>query len=382
MEDNGKSVAIITEQQSTNNIWNSKDRMEERSSSLPAHFYSLSQLERPSRPSAILSCILESPHWLSRNARHCLQSKWIEMSAYLSATAYSSIANWVVIRAAPPHKAVLSKWKHTTAYGTWRACIELVTNNRSIWSRAWRRIVPCLYRACNIQQQNNTDSYNWKSNASPFKATAVGPPAATINASDSSSSSSPTYCDSAFLSPVNGVRQTIAGRRSIPVALALHYIPASVPFGAEVSGTVLLVGDIREPVQSELVRPVLEAVLLVDVLKVVLEDLKPLVLLVDGVVRFAVFHQPRLEHLLHLVLAPDQALRRMLLVVGYDRHVLRRRGNDGEQKREENQKSSHGWKKKKMGVMCGLKKCSGRVYFKGRYEDIMANVIQAFAHLN
>nr|GMC48154.1 hypothetical protein Iba_chr01aCG18050 [Ipomoea batatas] len=257
----------------------------------------MSQLERPSRTSAILSCILESPHWLSRNARHCLHSK--RVVRFLNQSKRDRI------RQQP----------HTKQY----------------------------FPNGNTQQHMVLAGHalNWSQTTGAYGDGGAGV--------GLGGGFSPVFIgDSAFLSPVNGVRQTIAGRRSISVALALHHIPASVPFGAEVSGTVLLVGDIREPVQTELVRPVLEAVLLVDVLKAVLEDLKPLFLLVHGVVRLAVFHQPRLEHLLHLVLAPDQAVRRMLLVVGYDRHVLRRDsgGNDGKQKRGENQKSSHGWKKK------------------------------------
>nr|GMC76732.1 hypothetical protein Iba_chr03eCG3970 [Ipomoea batatas] len=72
------------------------------------------------------------------------------------------------------------------------------------------------------------------------------------------------FGDGTFLSPVNGVRQAAAGLGSIPpIAFRLSDSPASIGLGAE----------------SELVGPVFPAVLLVDVPEIILEDLKPLILL-------------------------------------------------------------------------------------------------------
>lgn len=100
--------------------------------------------------------------------------------------------------------------------------------------------------------------------------------------------------DYALLPPINGVGQRVADTWRVPVALG---VPVGEPLllssglGAQESGPVLVVGQIGEPVQTELVAEVL-SVVVVDVPEVVLEDLEPALLLPQSVVGFTVLGQP------------------------------------------------------------------------------------------
>lgn len=57
---------------------------------------------------------------------------------------------------------------------------------------------------------------------------------------------------------------------------------------------VLLIGQIGEAVEAELEGAAGDGVLLLDVPEIILEDLEPLLLLAEGIVRLAVLHDPRL----------------------------------------------------------------------------------------
>lgn len=125
--------------------------------------------------------------------------------------------------------------------------------------------------------------------------------------------------DGPFFSPIDGIRQTLAVLNDIPVTRLRRRQPPSRPgLGSQVLGPVLLVGQVSEPVQTQLVRPVLRVVL-VDEPQVVLKYLEPSLLLSQGVVVLAVADQPRLEHGRDLVVGSP---------VGFagadDRHVQRR----------------------------------------------------------
>jgi len=105
-----------------------------------------------------------------------------------------------------------------------------------------------------------------------------------------------------FRPPIHMHRQPVTGVVSIAVAGALgfHDPAFGISSGAQIHGTVFLIGDISKLVQPKCVCVVLSVVLLYES-QVVLEHLKPLVLLSQPVVHLLVLHQPLLVHAHDLV---------------------------------------------------------------------------------
>jgi len=126
--------------------------------------------------------------------------------------------------------------------------------------------------------------------------------------------------NSTFLPPINGIWQCIPDTWRVTIARGPSQPPLRVDPGSQVPGPVLLVGQIREPVQSQPVGSVI-GVCLVDESQVVFEDLKPLILLPERVVQFAVLHEPLLVQGLDLLLGAPRGLVPMSVVVGDYGHV-------------------------------------------------------------
>lgn len=128
--------------------------------------------------------------------------------------------------------------------------------------------------------------------------------------------------NSTFLPPINGIRQFVADTWRVAVARGLSEPPVGIDLGSQVLGPVFLVGEISEPVQSELVGSVLRGVVVVDESQVVLEDLEALLLLAERVVHLPVLHEPLLVHGHQLLLGAQRGgLVRVGVVVRDYRHV-------------------------------------------------------------
>uniref|UniRef100_A0A2P2J6H7 Uncharacterized protein n=1 Tax=Rhizophora mucronata TaxID=61149 RepID=A0A2P2J6H7_RHIMU len=108
----------------------------------------------------------------------------------------------------------------------------------------------------------------------------------------------------------------------IPIASRPHGLGPHLPVNPRTQepSTVLLVGQIGEPVNPDLVSPVRDRVMFVNEFKIILEDLEPLLFLSQCIVRFTVLHHPHLVHLPHLSLAPLRG-QAVLHVVVNDGHV-------------------------------------------------------------
>lgn len=108
----------------------------------------------------------------------------------------------------------------------------------------------------------------------------------------------------AFVPPIDGLRQLIAGSKSVAIALPRAKESAfPVDLAPQKPGPVLVVGEISEAVEAELEGPV-GGVVGVDKADIILKDLEASLLLAEGVVGFGVLDKPRFVHGPHLRLAP------------------------------------------------------------------------------
>lgn len=127
--------------------------------------------------------------------------------------------------------------------------------------------------------------------------------------------------NSAHGPPIDGVGQMIPDPISIPTRLGPGKPAGPVIVHPQEPGSVLLVRQIREPVQTHLISPA-HLVVLVNEPEIILKNLEPPVLLAQRIVRLAVFDQPRLVNGLHLGVGPlwDNP-HAVFLVVVDDGHV-------------------------------------------------------------
>lgn len=139
--------------------------------------------------------------------------------------------------------------------------------------------------------------------------------------------------DDAFLPPIDGLRQLLAGHESVPVAgrpCPPSRGRAAGP-GTQVRRSELLVREVSELVELETV-PVRAgvggSVMAVDEAEVVTEDLESALPLAQRVVPRPVRRRPGIVHPPHLLLAALQARHAVLLVVADDGRVWRGGGTN------------------------------------------------------
>jgi hypothetical protein len=132
--------------------------------------------------------------------------------------------------------------------------------------------------------------------------------------------------NSTFLSPIHQLGQVLAGTVRVPVALCPGKPTLPVHATTQEHGPVLVVGEVSEPVQAELVRPVLHLVVVVDEPQVILEDLEAPLLLSEAIVGLAMVDQPGLVQGAHVGVGPLAVFE----IVVDDGHVHGRCKSNGE----------------------------------------------------
>lgn len=109
--------------------------------------------------------------------------------------------------------------------------------------------------------------------------------------------------NSTLLSPIDMIRQIIAERRRVPTALDGGEPRLPRESATQKPGPILLIGEIGETVQSHLITPRFP-VMFINEPQIILENLKPPLLLAESVVSFSMVDQPRLVDSCNLLLSP------------------------------------------------------------------------------
>lgn len=108
-----------------------------------------------------------------------------------------------------------------------------------------------------------------------------------------------------FGPPIDGFRQLVAVVNGVSATgvLVLHDSSSRGRPDPQIRSPILVVGQIGEPVQSNLIRPILR-VMVIDEVQILPEDLKPLLLFFDSVVGLAKLRQPQVVGCSHLAVTP------------------------------------------------------------------------------